>query len=126
VVDVAAADRDVAERAEGAAAAADAVGREADDGEGAEEAGEQVEEDGLRAGCRGVAADRDLDRVDRRPGCRLEQRLVVAVALGRAAAEQTAELVDDDGARGDDGDRGEPGGGPLRAGPAGPAPQGSD
>jgi len=123
VVDVAAADADVAE---GTMAVADAPGREADGGEGAEEAGEEVEEDGLRAGCRGVAADRDLDRVDRRPGCRLEQRLVVAVALGRAAAEQTAELVDDDGARGGDGDRGEPGGGPLRAGPTGPAPQGSD
>jgi hypothetical protein len=122
VVDVAAADRDVAERA---AAAADPVGREADDGEGAEEAGEQVEEDGLRVRRRGVAADRDLDRVDRRLGDGFEQRLRLAV-LGGATAEQAAELVDRDGAGAEDRDRGEPDRRPLGATPAGTAPKGSD
>jgi hypothetical protein len=45
---------------------------------------------------------------------------------GGAATEEAAELIDDDGAGGTDRDRGEPDRGPLRAGPAGPAPEGSD
>jgi hypothetical protein len=122
VVDVPTADRDVAE---GAAATADAVGGEADEGEGAEEARQEVEEDGLRARRGGVAADRDLDGLDRRARRRFDQRLPLLVD-GGTAAEQAAELVGDDGARGTDGDRGEPDRRSLGASPAGPAPERSD
>ena len=51
---------------------------------------------------------------------------MLVLALGGAAGEQASELIDNDGARGDDGYRGETDRRPLRAGPAGPAPQGSD
>src|SRR5262249_38513394 len=129
VMDVAAADRDVAERSP---TLADAIGREADQGEGAEEAGQQVEEDRLRAWRRGVAADRRLDRVDRRRLDRTDRAdrsqfglLVLAVPTG-AAAQEAAELVDEDDAGAADRHRGEPDRRPLGAGPARTAPEGSD
>ena len=59
---------------------ADPPGREPDQREGAEEAGEQVEEDRLAARRRRVAADRDADRVERRRRRRFDQALAVARA----------------------------------------------
>src|SRR5215218_360604 len=117
VVDVTAADLDVAE---GADLLADAPGREADESEGAEEAAEQVEEDGFAARRLRVAADGDADGVGRGGWSRFQQRFGV-VRLARAPCVHAAELAGDDGAGGTEGDRSEADRSSLRARPAGPA-----
>ena len=117
MVDVTAADADVAE---GPAAVADRPGREADRREGAEEAGEEVEEDGFVARRLFVAADGDADRVGRSGGRRFQQRFGVA-GLARAPGEHAAELTDQDSAHSGERYSGKTDGRSLGANPAGPA-----
>jgi hypothetical protein len=120
VVDVPPADADIAERSP---AVPDPPGREANQREGAEEAGQEVEEDGLAAGGGAVAAHRDADRVDRRRRRRLDQDLGVAsVALLRPPSQHAAELIGENRAGAPESDRGKPHRRPLRAGPTGPRP----
>jgi hypothetical protein len=117
--------------AEGAAAVADRPGREADEGKGAEEAGEQVEEDGFAARGLGVAADGDADRVGgggrRRfdQGFGVEGRFLI-MTLGGTAGEEAGVLPGDDGAGGAERDRGKTDRRSLGADPAGPATANGD
>jgi hypothetical protein len=117
VMDVSPADANVAKRAD---VLADAPGRDPDQGKGAEEAAQQVEEDGFAARSLRIAADSDADGVGRGGGSRFQQRFGIA-RLTRAAGEHAAELAGDDGTGGSEGHRGKTDGRPLRANPAGPA-----
>ena len=83
----------IADVAERPPAVADPPGREPDDGERAEEAGEQVEEDGFAPRRAFVAADRDPDRVEgRRRGHFDEQAFVFGGVVG-APAQHATELA---------------------------------
>ena len=82
-------------------------------GEGTEEAGEQVEEDRLAARGGRVAADRDADRVERRRRGRFDQAGSPSLLLVRAPPQHAAELAGEDGAGAAEGDGGEPDRRPL-------------
>ena len=83
-------------------------------GEGAEEAGQQVEEDRFAARRLLVAGDRDADRVERRRRRRFDQPLAVGGLVG-AAPQHAPELAGEHGAGTAQGDGGEADGGAFRA-----------
>jgi len=117
VMDVATTDVDVAE---GPAFVANPPGREADKRESADESPEEVEEHGFAARGFRVAADGNADGVSGCGGGRFQKRFRV-MGLIRPAGEHAAELADDDGAGGTEGNSGKPDRRPLGANPARPA-----
>jgi len=114
VVDVPPAQPDIAERPP---ALPDPPGGEAHQGEGAEEAGKQVEEDGFAARGRRIAADRDIDRVDRGGRSGLGEAVRACRFVG-AASQHATELARQHHSRAAQRDRGEGSGGALGARPS--------
>ena len=87
-------------------------------GEGAEEAGEQVEEDRFAARRLFVAADGDADGVERRRRRRLRPGLRASAASWARRAQHAAELAGEDRPGAGERDPGKADGRPLRARPA--------